>query len=307
MKNFTKLEDVGDPEPLIQSALSFKKQPYQASHNHKTVGLIFLNPSLRTRLSTQKAALNLGMDVMVMNMNNDGWQLEMQDGTIMDGGSQEHIKDAIRVISEYVDILGIRTFPGLNDRDSDYNEQILSKVLQYAGVPVVSLESAIRHPLQSLADLVTIRETGIARPKVVLSWAPHPKALPQAVANSFLEWTRGMDVTLACPPGYELAEEFTRGIPIVHDQRAAFEGADIIYTKNWSSYQDYGKVLETSDAWMVTAEKMALTNQGKFMHCLPIRRNVVATDEVLDQHSIIYQQAGNRTWAAQAVLNALLS
>lgn len=310
MNQFTKLSDVSDPHKLIDLALDFKKDPYRSnSGERKTLGLLFLNPSLRTRLSTQKAAMQLGMQVMVMNMNEDGWKLEMQDGAVMKGDKQEHIKDAMRVISEYVDIIGIRTFPGLKDRDTDYAESIMSAAVRYANVPVISLESATRHPLQSLADLVTIRELQLRKPRVVLSWAPHPRALPQAVSNSFLEWIKitDADVVVACPAGYELASEFMDGTTVLNDQNEAFADADIIYTKNWSSYKHYGEILPVSEDWTVNAEKMALTNNAKFMHCLPIRRNVIATDEVLDNHSVIYQQAGNRTWAAQAVIETILS
>lgn len=308
MKNFTRLSDTDTPEELIESALRFKKDPFASSSGkQKTLGLLFLNPSLRTRLSTQKAAANLGMQVMVMNAGADGWKLEFEDGVVMDGDTQEHIRDAVRVICEYVDIIGVRTFPGLKNREEDYSEKILSTILRYATRPVLSLESAIRHPLQSLADMVTIRELGLVRPKVVLSWAPHPRSLPQAVANSFLEWVKITDaqVTLACPKGYELADEFISGVGITHDQAEAFRGADIIYAKNWSSYHHYGERLPVRDDWMITAEKMKLTNKGRFMHCLPIRRNVIASDKVLEDHSVIYQQAGNRVFAAQAVLDKL--
>jgi N-succinyl-L-ornithine transcarbamylase len=259
-------------------------------------------------MSTQKAAIQLGMHVMVMNMNTEGWQLEMQDGTVMKSDKQEHIRDAMRVISEYVEVIGIRTFPGLKDRHEDYAETVLTAASNYASVPVISLESATRHPLQSLADIVTISELKLQKPKVVLTWAPHPRALPQAVANSFLEWIRVIDadVTLACPKGYELAPEFMENASLIHDQEQAFAGADIIYAKNWSSYLHYGEILPVADNWTVDEQKMKLTNNAKFMHCLPIRRNVVATDHVLDHQSVIYQQAGNRTWAAQAVLQTIL-
>jgi len=310
MKQFTRLSDTNDPKALIDLALSFKSDPYKSrSGERKLLGLLFLNPSLRTRLSTQKAAMQLGMQVMVMNMNNDGWKLEMEDGTVMKGEKQEHIKDAMRVISEYVDIIGIRTFPGLRDRQADYAESILSAAVRYARVPVISLESATRHPLQSLADMVTISELGISKPRVVLSWAPHPRALPQAVSNSFLEWIKATDadIVVTCPKGYELADEFMEGTELSHDQNDAFADADIIYAKNWSSYHHYGEILPVAGDWTITAEKMALTNNGQFMHCLPIRRNVIATDDVLDHHSLIYEQAGNRTWAAQAVLETILS
>ncbi|MEJ2005810.1 MAG: acetylornithine carbamoyltransferase [Cyclobacteriaceae bacterium] len=291
-------------------ALSFKNDPYRSrSGQRKMLGLLFLNPSLRTRLSTQKAAMQLGLQVMVMNMNSEGWQLEMEDGVVMKADKQEHIKDAMRVISTYVDIIGIRTFPGLKDREADYAESIMSAALSYATVPVISLESATRHPLQSLADLVTIHELKIKKPRVVLSWAPHPRALPQAVSNSFLEWIKTTDaqVTVACPKGYELALEFMEGTELIHNQNEAFRKADVIYAKNWSSYQHYGEILPVQEDWTITSEKMALTNEAKFMHCLPIRRNVIASDEVLDNQSVIYEQAGNRTWAAQAVLEKILT
>ncbi len=310
MKNFISLNDTaGSPDELIDLALRFKQDPFSSRTGHrKTLGLLFLNPSLRTRLSTQKAGHNLGMQVMVMNMDSEGWKLEMEDGSVMDGASQEHIKDAIRVICEYVDVIGVRTFPGLKSREEDYGEKIMSSIVKHANKPVLSLESATRHPLQSLADLVTIREMGITRPKVVLSWAPHPRALPQAVPNSFLEWVKATnaEVTVTCPKGYELSDEFMQGTHLVHNQEEAFDGADVIYAKNWSSYQHYGERLPVQEDWTITKAKMGLTNNGKFMHCLPVRRNVIATDEVLDNHSVIYQQAGNRVFAAQAVLEKLL-
>ncbi|MCA6075245.1 N-acetylornithine carbamoyltransferase [Fulvivirga sedimenti] len=309
MNQFTRLSDVKDPAALIKRGLELKANPFTSNvGERKVLGLLFLNPSLRTRLSTQKAAMNLGMQVMVMNMNSEGWKLEMNDGTVMKGDAQEHIKDAIRVISEYVDVIGIRTFPGLKDRSADYDEAVLSAVLKYATVPVISLESAIRHPLQSLADMITINELGIQKPKVVLSWAPHPRALPQAVSNSFLEWVKVIDaeIILACPKGYELADEFIQGVPVVHDQLEAFENADIIYGKNWSSYHHYGEILPVQEDWTIDGSKMKVTNHARFMHCLPVRRNVVVSDDVLDNQSIIYQQAGNRTWAAQAVLESIL-
>ena len=308
MKQFLSVSDPEDPRALIKKALDLKASPFQSSvGKNRTLGLVFFNPSLRTRMSTQKAAFNLGMNVMVMNVDKDGWKIEFNDGAVMNGDTQEHIKDAVSVMSQYVDILGVRTFPGLQDKEDDYSEKVITQFIRYSTVPVVSLESATRHPLQSLADLITIEELGLTRPKVVLSWAPHPKILPQAVPNSFLEWVKITDanITLACPKGYELADEFISGIKIEHDQHKAFEGADIIYAKNWSSYIHYGQKPKVDSDWTITAEKMALTNQGKFMHCLPLRRNVVATDEVVD-NSIIYQQAKNREYAAQAVLLEIL-
>jgi N-succinyl-L-ornithine transcarbamylase len=272
--------------------------------------LLFFNSSLRTRLSTQKAAQQLGMDVMVMNVGADSWQLEMNEGVIMNGDKAEHVAEAAAVIGQYCDIVGVRSFPGLVDRNVDYSEQVLNQFIKYTGKPIVSLESATRHPLQSLTDLITIEEyKKVDRPKVVLTWAPHVKALPQCVPNSFAEWMNeaNVDFIIAHPKGYELAPEFSGKAAITNDPREAFEGADFIYAKNWSSYQDYGKILNTDAAWMVTAEKMKLTNQAKFMHCLPVRRNVVVEDAVIDSsNSIVIQQAGNRVWAAQAVIKSIL-
>ena len=311
MKNFLSIDDVTDVQLLVEQALTFKQAPFSRQNlgKGKTLGLIFMNPSLRTRLSTQKAAYQLGMEVMVMNMSQDGWQLEFEDGTVMDGGTAEHIKEAAAVISQYCEIIGIRTFAGLKDKQSDYDELVLNKFVEYAKVPVISLESATLHPLQSLADLVTIKEyQKTDKPKIVLTWAPHPRALPQAVANSFLQWASRLDfeLVLTHPPGYELASMFTDGIQITQDQNSALEGADFVYTKNWSSYQQYGQVLTKNASWMITPEKMALTNNGHFMHCLPLRRNVVASDEVVD-NAIVIPQSKNRLFAAQAVLAEILS
>ncbi|TRX62153.1 N-acetylornithine carbamoyltransferase [Fulvivirga sp. M361] len=308
MQKFTSADDVESIPLLVEEALQLKADPNQSKiGHHKTLGLVFFNPSLRTRLSTQKAAYSLGMNVIVMNVSQDGWKIEFEDGTIMDGEGQEHIKDAVKVISSYVHVLGVRTFPGLYNREEDYSEKVLRQFVEHSEVPVISLESATLHPLQSLADMVTIEEHHIKKPKVVLSWAPHPKILPQAVANSFLQWIKKTDaeIVMTCPEGYELAESFMEGIEITYHQQRAFEKADFIYAKNWSGYQQYGKQLPVKEDWTITEEKMALTNQGKFMHCLPIRRNVVATDGVIDQ-SIVYQQAKNRECAAQAVLKNIL-
>ncbi len=312
MRQFTSVHDVPDPEALVMEALALKQQP-RGSLRHigqnQTIALLFFNPSLRTRLSTHKAAIELGLSVMDYNAG-QGWQLEFEDGAVMDMDKAEHVREAAAVISQYADIIGIRTFPGLQGREQDYSDHILRQFQQYARVPVISLESAIRHPLQSLTDWVTIEEYRPAhRPKVVLSWAPHPRALPQAVANSFLEWMRLADVelVLAHPRGYELAEEFTRGVAVTHGQDEAFEGADFIYAKNWSSYRDYGQILSQDAGWMISPEKMALTNNGKFMHCLPVRRNVVVADAVLDSpNSLVIEQANNRTFAAMAVLKNIL-
>ncbi|MEM7659072.1 MAG: N-acetylornithine carbamoyltransferase, partial [Bacteroidota bacterium] len=276
----------------------------------KTLGLIFFNSSLRTRMSTQRAAQNLGMDCIVMNVAQDSWQLEFADGAVMDGGKAEHIREAAAVMGQYCEILGIRAFAGLKDRAADYAEQVMTAFQQYAGVPIVSLESATRHPLQSLADLITIRShQTVARPKVVLTWAPHPRALPQAVGNSFAEWMRHAEVDLVIthPKGYELAEEFVGDTPVIYDPHQAYEGADFVYAKNWSSYSDYGQIFGQDQRWQVDAEKMSLTNEAKFMHCLPVRRNVVVADAVIDSpQSLVIEQAGNRVVSAQAVLASLL-
>jgi len=317
MNLFTSVNDVSDVSQLVKEALDIKANPYdsQSLGKNKTLGLIFLNPSLRTRLSTQKAALNLGMNVMVMNMDKEGWALETRDGVIMNGTTVEHIREAAAVIGEYCDILGIRSFPGLKDREEDYSEDIFNKFIKYSGIPVVSLESATRHPLQSFADLITIEEhKRTSRPKVVLSWAPHIKPLPQAVPNSFSEWMcraqkEGLlDFVITHPEGYELAEEFTNGAEITHDQDAALKDADFVYVKNWSSYQDYGKIISNGDGWMLDLERLKMTNSAKVMHCLPVRRDLELSSEILDsEESLVIQEAGNRLWAAQTVLKNLLS
>jgi N-succinyl-L-ornithine transcarbamylase len=312
MYNFTSVKDAYNLDNLVKEALLMKKSPNSDRHmgKHKTMGLLFFNSSLRTRLSTQKAAQNLGMDVMVMNVGADSWQLEMNEGVIMNGDKAEHITEAAAVIGQYCDIVGVRSFPGLQNREEDYSEKVLNQFIKYTGRPIVSLESATRHPLQSLTDLITIEEyKKVEKPKVVLTWAPHVKALPQCVPNSFAEWMNhaNVDFTIAHPKGYELAPEFSGKAKICYDPKEAFEGADFIYAKNWSSYEDYGKILNSDPAWMVSMEKMKLTNNAKFMHCLPVRRNVVVEDAVLDSdHSIVIQQAGNRVWAAQTVLKEIL-
>lgn len=312
MQHFTSVKDAYNIDKLVNEALLMKKMPYADKHlgKNKTMGLLFFNSSLRTRLSTQKAAQNLGMDVMVMNVGADSWQLEMNEGVIMNGDKAEHVSEAAAVIGQYCDIVGVRSFPGLVDREYDYLELVLKQFMKFTGKPIVSLESATRHPLQSLTDLITITEyKTVKRPKVVLTWAPHVKALPQCVPNSFAEWMNQADVdfTIAHPKGYELAPEFSGNAKICYDPKEAFEGADFIYAKNWSSYEDYGKIISSDPAWTVSMEKMKLTNNAKFMHCLPVRRNVVVDDAVLDSdHSIVIQQAGNRVWAAQTVLKEIL-
>jgi N-succinyl-L-ornithine transcarbamylase len=313
MHHFTSVHDVEDPLGLLKSAQECQRNPFKFSKlgKNKTMGLIFFNPSLRTRMSTEKAAYNLGMNVISLNIT-DSWNLEFEDGVVMNLDKAEHIKEAAAVISQYCDIVGVRAFPSLTDREKDYSDHIISKFKQYSHVPVVSLEGAIVHPLQSLADWLTIEQyKTVARPKVVLSWAPHPKALPQAVPNSFAEWMRitDYDFVITHPEGYELSTQFTEGSRIEYDQNKAFEGADFIYTKNWSNYHDYGKILSMDSSWTVTAQKMALTNQGqgKFMHCLPVRRNQIVMDDVIDSpNSIVIEQARNRTFSAMAVLKHFL-
>lgn len=312
MKQFLSIDDVANPAGLVKEAIDIKSDPL--AHNllgkDKTLVLLFFNASLRTRLSTQKAAQNLGMNVMVMDIGKEGWQLEFEDGAVMNGSTQEHIKEAAAVVSQYADIIGLRTFPGLTDKAVDYSEDILLKFVANTTVPVVSLESATLHPLQSLADWLTVEENrNTDRPKVVLSWAPHPRALPQAVANSFAQWIGQSDYefVITHPKGYELDEKYTNGVTIENDQEKALEGADFVYAKNWSSYIHYGQVLSQDHGWMINSDKMELTNKGKFMHCLPVRRNVVVADEVLDaDSSLIIPQAENRVYAAQAVLKNIL-
>lgn len=322
MKIFSSVNDVSDIKQLVASALALKANPYahSALGKNKTLGLVFMNPSLRTRLSTQKAALNLGMNVMVMNMDKEGWALETQDGVIMNGTTVEHIREAAAVMGEYCDILGLRSFPKLQNREEDYNEEFFNKFVKFCGVPVVSLESATRHPLQSLADLVTIHETwepyridAKAKPKVVLAWAPHIKPLPQAVPNSFAEWmsraqAEGMlDFTIAQPEGFELNESFTTGAKISHNLDEAIADADYVYVKNWSSYKEYGKLLDFPEGWMMDNEKLKLTSNAKVMHCLPVRRDLELASEILDgPNSLVIHEAGNRLWSAQAVLKAML-
>jgi len=313
MKKFTSVKDVDDISSLIKEALTLKQSPFAFKHlgANKTLGLIFLNPSLRTRLSTQKAAMNLGMNVIVLNIDKEGWQLEMQDGAVMNGTTVEHVKDAATVIGMYCDIVGIRCFPGLKNKEEDYTESVLNKFLQYCKCPLVSLESATLHPLQSLADAITITEhwKRAEKPKVVLTWAPHIKPLPQAVANSFAEWMLNSKVefVIAHPPGYELAEQFTKNATITHSHHETLEDADFIYVKNWSSYSQYGTMPPVHGDWLLTPEKLEATNDAKVMHCLPVRRNVEVPDSVLDSpSSLIYKQAENRVYAAQAVLKRML-
>lgn len=312
MRNFTSISDIVNPELLVQKALEFKKHSYQPSAARgKKIGLIFLNPSLRTRLSSQIAAQNLGAEAIVLDIGKDGWALEFEDGVKMDGDKAEHIKEAAGVMGRYFDVLGIRTFPGLQDQQNDYSEWLLQNLVKHAGIPIISLESATRHPLQSLADLMTINEHWEhgGKPKVVLSWAPHVKPLPQAVPNSFVEWmlTANVDLTITNPEGYDLAPEFRKDTPVVHDQKVALKGADFVYVKNWSSYEQYGQMLSKDESWTFSNAHHALTNNAKIMHCLPVRRGLVIEDGILDgPHAIHLDQSENRVYAAQAVLNELL-
>lgn len=313
MQHFTSVHDIKNINHWVEQALHIKANPYQWSElgKHKTIGLVFLNPSLRTRLSTQKAALNLGMNVMVMNMDKEGWALEFGDGAIMNGSTVEHIKDAAAVMGGYCDIIGIRCFPSLTNREEDDNETLLHKFIEHARVPVVSLESATRHPLQSFADIITIKENWEQsyKPKVVLTWAPHIKALPQAVPNSFSEWMcmADVDFVITHPAGLELNISFTRGATIIHNQQEALHGADFVYVKNWSSYHDYGKPYVSGADWLLTEQNLEKSNNAKIMHCLPVRRNVELMDSLLDgPNSLVLQQAGNRLCAAQTVLKNIL-
>ena len=315
MQNFISVHDVDDVNALAAKALAYKADPF-ANRNlgvDKRIGLLFLNPSLRTRLSTQVAAMNLGMKAIVLNVDKEGWALEFEEGAIMNGVTVEHIKDAAPTLGQYFDILCIRTFPALKNREEDYAETVISQFIKYAGVPIVSLESATLHPLQSLTDIITIKETfaGKYRPKVVLTWAPHVKALPQCVANSFAQWINAWgeaDFVITHPAGYELEEAFTRGASITADQDEALKNADYVYVKNWSSYHNYGKMICNDASWMLTNEKLKRTNNAKLMHCLPVRRNVELSDDILDgSNSLVTRQAGNRVWAAQAVLSEILT
>ncbi|MEI7524791.1 MAG: N-acetylornithine carbamoyltransferase [Mariniphaga sp.] len=312
MRHFTSVYDLPNLSEAIKTARDIKSNPYGFQHlgKNKTIVLIFFNSSLRTRLSTQKAAMNLGMNTMVLNVNQDGWRMENELGVIMDGDKPEHMREAIPVIGRYCDIIGVRAFANLEDKEDDYNEKILNQFIDFAGVPVVSMEAATRHPLQSFADHLTIEEYKTKPcPKVVLSWAPHPKALPQAVPNSFVEWMRQTDYELVVthPKGYELDAKFMGGLQVEYDQDKAFQGADFIYAKNWSSYTEYGEILSRDRSWTVTPEKMALTNNAKFMHCLPVRRNMIVSDEVLDgPSSIVVDEAENRVYSAQTILKMIL-
>lgn len=313
MLNFTSVKDAGNPELLVQEALRTKQNLFADANmgKNKTLGLVFLNPSLRTRMSSQKAGTNLGMQVQVINAGADAWTWEFQDGVVMDGSTSEHVKEAAQVLSQYCDIIGLRAFPGLKDREYDYSEHVLNSFIRHAKVPAISLESATRHPLQSFADLITIREVWQQRkpPKVVLTWAPHIKPLPQCVPNSFAEWMNAADVDfcIANPPGYDLSQEFTQGAPVFHTQDEALRDADFVYVKNWSSYENYGAMPPVEQSWLLDDAFVKSRPHVRFMHCLPVRRNLEMSDAALDSpNSLINIQAFNRTVAMQTVLKEML-
>ncbi len=315
MKNFISVHDVDNIDALVQKAISYKADPLKDRllGADKRIGLLFLNPSMRTRLSTQIAARNLGMEAIVFNMDKDGWKLEFEEGVVMDGTSVEHIKDAAPIMGAYFDILCIRTFPTLKNKEEDYNEVLVNQLIKYSGIPIVSLESATLHPLQSFTDIITIKEVfkEPRKPRIALTWAPHIKPIPQCVANSFAQWVNAWgeaDFVITHPEGYELDTQFTNGATIEHDQRKALQEADFVYVKNWSAFGDYGKVLTHDAQWMLTEEHLRATNNAKVMHCLPVRRNVELSDEVLDgASSLVNLQGANRVWAAQAVLSEILN
>jgi N-succinyl-L-ornithine transcarbamylase len=319
LKNFISVHDVDNINALVQKALAYKANPLadKALGAGKRMGLIFLNPSLRTRLSTQIAAENLGIQPIVFNVGSEGWTWEFEEEAIMSGTTVEHVKDAAPILGNYFDVLAIRTFPSLQNKHDDYSELFIKQFIKYAGVPVVSLESSTLHPLQSLTDIITIKEhllnspLGVGgKPKIVLTWAPHIKPLPQCVSNSFAQWINAWgeaDFVITHPEDYELDEQFTKGATITHNQDEALKDADFVYVKNWSTYTDYGRIYCNDPAWMLTEEKLKTTNNAKVMHCLPVRRNVELSDEVLDSsNSIVTQQASNRVWAAQTVLSEIL-
>ena len=320
MKQFISIHDVPDINALVKKALDYKSDPFtdKMLGTNRRIGCLFLNPSMRTRLSTQIAAQNLGMESIIFNVGQEGWALEFEEEAIMSGSTVEHVKDAAPIMGKYFDVLAIRTFPSLKNREDDYSELYMNQFIKYAGIPVISLESATLHPLQSLTDVITITEklqnsplTVGSKPKIVLTWAPHVKPLPQCVANSFSQWITAWgeaDFVITHPEDYELNTEFTKGATIIRDQDKALEGADFVYVKNWSTYNDYGKIYCNDPEWMLTNKKLASTNNAKVMHCLPVRRNVELSDEVLDgANSLVTQEASNRVWAAQAVISEILN
>ena len=312
MKNFIKLDDLNDFNKTLSLAFEMKKNinSYSNIGKNKTLGMIFFNPSLRTRLSTQKAANMLGINIMIMNFNNEAWALEFEDGTKMSGIRSEHVKEAAGVISQYCDMVAIRAFASLENKKNDEEEIVLNNFVKHSTIPVINMESATAHPLQALADAMTITEyNNKQKPKIVLSWAPHPKALPHAVANSFIKMIKNIhaEFIITNPEGYDLNPKITKGVKIYANQEEAFKGADFIYAKNWCSYENYGKILRTSNEWIINDKKMNYTNNAKFMHCLPIRRNIVASDQVLDnKNSLVLKQSENRVYACQAILKQLI-
>lgn len=320
MKQFISVKDVSNINDLVKQAINYKNNALvdQTLGKGKRIGLLFLNPSLRTRLSTQVAAANLGMESIVFNVDKEGWALEFEEGAIMSGNTVEHVKDAAPILGQYFDVLAIRTFPSLKNREDDYSEMYINQFIKYAGVPVISLESATLHPLQSFTDIITIQEEMNSRanefvnrkPKIVLTWAPHIKPLPQCVANSFAQWMNAWGeakFVITHPVDYELSTDFTKGATITNNQDEALQNADFVYVKNWSTFTDYGKVYENDPVWMMTNEKLQHTNNAKVMHCLPVRRNIELSDEILDgPNSLVTKQAGNRVWAAQTVLRNIL-
>ena len=314
MRHLTYVHDIGNLQSALQKAKYVKENPFtdQELGKNKTLLMIFFNSSLRTRLSTQKAALNLGMNAIVLDINQGAWKLETERGVIMDGDKPEHILEAIPVMGSYCDVIGVRSFAQFESKAYDYNEVILNQFIEHSGKPVFSMEAATRHPLQSFADLITIEEhKQTARPKVVLTWAPHPRALPQAVPNSFAEWMNAAnyEFVITHPEGYELDDKFVGNAIVEYDKEKAYKDADFIYAKNWAAYRDpnYGKILSTDRSWTVDAEKMALTNNARFMHCLPVRRNMIVTDEVIESpQSIVIDEAANRVVSAQTVLKEIL-
>jgi N-succinyl-L-ornithine transcarbamylase len=314
MRYYTNVKDLGNLNAAVKEALEVKKNRYAYKQlgENKTCLLVFFNSSLRTRLSTQKAAMNLGMNTMVLDVNQGAWKLETERGVVMDGDKSEHLLEAVPVMGQYCDIIGVRAFAQFENKADDYGEKILNQFIQHSGKPVFSMEAATGHPLQAFADLITIEEhKKKTRPKVVLTWAPHPRALPQAVPNSFADFMNEADVefVITQPKGYELAEQFVRGATVEYDQRKAFEGADFIYAKNWAAYQDphYGEILSKDMSWTVNTEKMGWTNNAHFMHCLPVRRNMIVTDDVIESpQSLVIPEAANREISAQVVIKRML-
>lgn len=320
MKNFISVKDAADINALVAKALAYKADPFadKALGAGKRIGLLFLNPSLRTRLSTQVAASNLGLETVVFNVDKEGWAMEFEEGAIMSGNTVEHVKDAAPILGNYFDMLCIRAFPSLKNKEDDYSEEVMNAFMKYSGVPIISLESATLHPLQSLTDILTIKECinnapswdMHRKPKIVLTWAPHIKPLPQCVPNSIAQWVNAWgeaDFVITHPEDYELDEQFTKGATITQNQDEALKDADFVYVKNWSTVKDYGRIYTNDPSWMLTMNKLKLTNNAKVMHCLPVRRNVELSDEVLDSsNSIVTQQASNRVWAAQVVLSEIL-